>query len=268
MRRLINDPRVCTLLPVGNGYRAFFCGEERLLGSRHFAGHGGVPWYTQAPSGSGMDFTVDPDSRIPTADFFIASHDVSRESARQVYDSICAVERSGVSGVLLESLWVREAGTVCGRDRIAATALIQTAVRSRWDPDFLICVRVHSRGRPDYASLVDRLNECANAGADFLFFDGPILADDLRRLVKNVPKPLCVDFSRAPLSPIRHASLVLCVVEGSGVAAAVLPRKRDLPDPDAGSPIRAQTAKAKAELRRRNRVRRRVTQAARRPPLH
>ena len=72
--------------------------------------------------------------------------------------------------------------------------------------------------------MIKRLNRYAEAGADLLFADALLSAEEIATVAKNVPKPLCVNMgfgirkrSTTPLlSPRRMQEL--------GVAVAIYPR--------------------------------------------
>jgi 2-methylisocitrate lyase-like PEP mutase family enzyme len=95
---------------------------------------------------------------------------------------------------------------------------------ARRDPDFIIKARTDAFGTHGLDEAIRRLNLYAEAGADLLFADALASEEDIRRVARSVPGPLCVNMgfglrtrSTTPLISARR-------LEAAGVAVAMYGR--------------------------------------------
>jgi hypothetical protein len=220
LRRLINDPRICILIPERMGYRV-----TAWQGPAHSRRGLGVTCLPDAWPEMNVKVTAGSDLCANEAGLWIARLDIADGPPMRVYDSLCAIEKAGVAGMVLENVPSNPEGAP---DRIADEALarMEAIARSRWDPDFVLAVRVGPPREYGYSTLLRKLNDCVDAGADLLIVAGAIPSDDLRKLVCGVSRPLCVDLSLSrQYLPARSAPL-LSALQESGAAAAVMPSAR------------------------------------------
>jgi 2-methylisocitrate lyase-like PEP mutase family enzyme len=141
-----------------------------------------------------------------------ADADTGYGNAVNVYYTVRAFEKAGLSGVMIEDqVWPKRCGHMKGKDVIPfdeAVAKIKAAADA-----------VH--GLDD---AVERLNAFAEAGADLIFADALLSEDAIIKVVENTSKPLCVNMgfgirarSTTPLIPAKRLQEI-------GVAAVIYPR--------------------------------------------
>jgi 2-methylisocitrate lyase-like PEP mutase family enzyme len=230
-RRLMNEPQLLVLPGVYDGYStrlveqagyraAFITGagisectmgwadvgimgfRENLEACRYLAGCSGMALFADGDTGYG--------------------------NAVNVYFTARGFEDAGLAGVMIEDqVWPKRCGHMKGKEVISleeGAEKIRAAAEARRDPDFIIKSRTDTLATHGIAEVIKRLNRYAEAGADLLFADALLSADEIATVAKNVPKPLCVNMgfgirkrSTTPLlSPRRMQEI--------GVAVAIYPR--------------------------------------------
>jgi 2-methylisocitrate lyase-like PEP mutase family enzyme len=101
---------------------------------------------------------------------------------------------------------------------------IRAAADARRDPDFIIKSRTDTLATHGLPEVIKRLNAYAEAGADLLFADALLSADEIVTVAKNVPKPLCVNMGfgirKRSTTPLLSAK----EMQNLGVAVAIFPR--------------------------------------------
>jgi 2-methylisocitrate lyase-like PEP mutase family enzyme len=101
---------------------------------------------------------------------------------------------------------------------------IRAAAEARRDPDFVIKARTDATAIHGLGEAIRRLNLYAEAGADMLFADALLSADDIATAAKNVIKPLTVNMGfgirQRPTTPL----LSVKQLEDMGVKAVSFPR--------------------------------------------
>ena len=154
----------------------------------------------------------------------LADADTGYGNAINVFHLVRAFEQAGLAGVMIEDqTWPKRCGHMAGKSVIAAEEMVEkihAAAEARRDADFVIKSRTDSLATHGIAEVVRRLNLYAEAGADLLFADALLSEDDIKTVVKNVSKPLCVNMgfgirkrATTPLiSPARLAELGVRVV--------------------------------------------------------
>ncbi|MBM3357605.1 MAG: isocitrate lyase/PEP mutase family protein [Betaproteobacteria bacterium] len=157
-----------------------------------------------------------------------ADGDTGYGNAVNVYFTARGFEDAGLAGVMIEDqVWPKRCGHMKGKEVISleeGAEKIRAAAEARRDPGFIIKSRTDTLATHGIAEVIKRLNRYAEAGADLLFADALLSADEIATVAKNVPKPLCVNMgfgirkrSTTPLlSPRRMQEL--------GVAVAIYPR--------------------------------------------
>lgn len=158
----------------------------------------------------------------------LADADTGYGNAINVHHTVRAFERAGVAGLMLEDqLWPKRCGHMKGKEVISADEMVQkirAAAEARMDSDFVIKSRTDVLATHGVAEAIRRLNLYAEAGADLLFADAALSADDIGTIARNVSKPLCVNMgfgirqrSTTPLLSARQ-------LQDLGVAAVIYPR--------------------------------------------
>lgn len=157
-----------------------------------------------------------------------ADADTGYGNAVNVYHTVRAFEKAGLSGVMIEDqVWPKRCGHMKGKDVIPfaeAVAKIKAAADARIDPDYVIMSRTDTFAVHGLDDVIERLNAFAEAGADLLFADALLSEADIIKVVENTSKPLCVNMgfgirtrSTTPLIPAKR-------LEEIGVGAVIYPR--------------------------------------------
>jgi 2-methylisocitrate lyase-like PEP mutase family enzyme len=157
-----------------------------------------------------------------------ADGDTGYGNAVNVYFTVQGFERAGVAGLMIEDqVWPKRCGHIPGKQVISAeegVEKIRAAVEARRDPHFVIKARTDAAGTHGIAEAIRRLHLYAEAGADLLFADALLSADDIRQVAKEVTKPLVVNMGfgirSRPTTPLISAR----ELQDMGVAAVVYPR--------------------------------------------
>jgi 2-methylisocitrate lyase-like PEP mutase family enzyme len=158
----------------------------------------------------------------------LADADTGYGNPINVHHTVRAFERAGAAGLMLEDqVWPKRCGHLKGKEVISAEEMVQkirAAADARVDPDFVIKSRTDVLATHGLAEAIRRLNLYAEAGADLLFADAAMSADDIGTIAKNVVKPLSVNMgfgirqrSTTPLLSARQ-------LQDLGVAVVIYPR--------------------------------------------
>ena len=163
-------------------------------------------------------------SSIPLA----ADGDTGYGSALNVYFTVQGFERAGLACLMLEDqVWPKRCGHMEGKSVISAeegAEKIRAAAQARRDPNFVIKARTDATAIHGLAEAIRRLNLYAEAGADLLFADALLSAEDIGTVAKNVIRPLSVNMGfgirQRPTTPLLSARQL----EDLGVKAVSYPR--------------------------------------------
>jgi 2-methylisocitrate lyase-like PEP mutase family enzyme len=157
-----------------------------------------------------------------------ADGDTGYGNALNVYFTIQGFERAGLACLMIEDqVSPKRCGHMEGKSVISAeegVEKIRAAAEARRDPDFIIKARTDATAIHGVGEAIRRLNLYAEAGADLLFADALLSAEDIATVAKNVMKPLTVNMgfgirqrSTTPLLSARQ-------LEDMGVKAVSYPR--------------------------------------------
>jgi 2-methylisocitrate lyase-like PEP mutase family enzyme len=163
-------------------------------------------------------------STIPLA----ADGDTGYGNALNVYFTIQGFERAGLACLMIEDqVWPKRCGHMEGKSVISAeegVEKIRAAVEARRDPNFVIKARTDATAIHGVGEAIRRLNLYAEAGADLLFADALLTADDISTVARNVIKPLTVNMGfgirQRPTTPLLSPRQL----EDMGVKAVSYPR--------------------------------------------
>jgi 2-methylisocitrate lyase-like PEP mutase family enzyme len=163
-------------------------------------------------------------STIPLA----ADGDTGYGNALNVYFTIKGFEKAGLACLMIEDqVWPKRCGHMEGKKVISAeegVEKIRAAAEARRDPDFVIKARTDATAILGLSEAIRRLNLYAEAGADLLFADALLTAEDIGTVAKNVTKPLTVNMGfgirQRPTTPL----LSTRQLEDLGVKAVSFPR--------------------------------------------
>ncbi len=158
----------------------------------------------------------------------LADADTGYGNAVNVHHTVRAFERAGVAGLMLEDqVWPKRCGHMKGKEVIAAEEMVEkihAASEARVDPDFVLKSRTDVLATHGVAEAIRRLNLYAEAGADLLFADAAMSADDIGTIARNVAKPLSVNMGfgirRRSTTPLLSAAQL----QELGVGVVIYPR--------------------------------------------
>src|SRR5688572_23803285 len=154
--------------------------------------------------------------------------DTGYGNALNVYFTVRGFEDAGLAAVMIEDqVWPKRCGHMAGKAVIPAEEMVQkikAAVSARRDPDFVIKARTDAAGPLGIEQAIRRLNMYAEAGADCLFADALLSAQDIERVARSVPKPLSVNMGLGIRSRPTTPLLSPRQLEEMGVAQISYPR--------------------------------------------
>ncbi len=120
-----------------------------------------------------------------------ADADTGYGNALNVHFTVRGFEDAGMAAVMIEDqVSPKRCGHMAGKSVISAEEMVEkikSAVRARRDPDFVIKARTDAAGPLGLEEAIRRLNMYAEAGADCLFADALMSAQDIERVARSVP---------------------------------------------------------------------------------
>ncbi len=158
----------------------------------------------------------------------LADGDTGYGNALNAYHTVRAFERAGVAGLMLEDqVWPKRCGHMRGKEVISAEEMVQkirAASEARVDPDFVIKSRTDVLATHGVAEAIRRLNLYAEAGADLLFADAAMSAEDIGTIARNVSKPVSVNMGFGIRQRSTTPLLSAAQLQSLGVAVVIYPR--------------------------------------------
>lgn len=158
----------------------------------------------------------------------LADGDTGYGNAINAYHTARAFERAGAAGIMLEDqVWPKRCGHMRGKEVIPQDEMVQklrAACEAREDQDFVIKSRTDTLATHGLDEVIRRLNAYAEAGADLLFADALLDADQIRTVAANVPKPLCVNMGFGIRQRSTTPLLSAAQLQELGVAVVIYPR--------------------------------------------
>jgi len=158
----------------------------------------------------------------------LADADTGYGNPVNVHHTVRAFERAGVAGLMLEDQeWPKRCGHLKGKEVISAEEMVQkirAAAAARVDPDFVIKSRTDVLATHGVAEAIRRLNLYADAGADLLFADAAMSAEDNGTIARNVTKPLSVNMGFGIRQRSTTPLLSATALQDLGVAVVIYPR--------------------------------------------
>jgi 2-methylisocitrate lyase-like PEP mutase family enzyme len=157
-----------------------------------------------------------------------ADGDTGYGNALNVYFTVQGFERAGLACLMIEDqVWPKRCGHMEGKRVISADEAVEkirAAAEARRDPDFVIKARTDATAIHGVREAIRRLNLYAEAGADLLFADALLTAEDIATVARNVVKPLTVNMGfgirQRPTTPLLSTKQL----EDMGVKAVSFPR--------------------------------------------
>src|SRR5580700_9848572 len=181
----------------------------------------GIMGYTENLRASGALAAI---SSIPLA----ADGDTGYGNALNVYFTVQGFERAGLACVMIEDqVTPKRCGHMEGKSVISAeegVEKIRAAAEARRDPNFVVKARTDATAIHGVGEAIRRLNLYAEVGADLLFADALLTAEDIATVARNVIRPLSVNMGfgirQRPTTPLLSARQL----EDMGVKAVSYPR--------------------------------------------
>ena len=158
----------------------------------------------------------------------IADADTGYGNAVNVHFTVRGFEQAGVSGVMIEDqVWPKRCGHMRGKAVVTteeAVARIAAAAAARRDPQFVLMARTDTLATHGLGEVIRRLNLFAEAGADLLFADALLSVEEIRSVVREVPKPLTVNMGFGIRQRSTTPLLSAAQLQELGVAVVIYPR--------------------------------------------
>ena len=231
LRKLIAAPEITLQPGVFNGFSARLV--EKLGYRTAFITGSGVSenalgWADMGVMGLDENVRVSRAIAECTNLLLIGDGDTGYGNPVNVFFTVRAFEGAGLAGVMIEDqVWPKRCGHMAGKEVIPAEEMVEkikAACEGRRDPAFVLKARTDAAGPLGIPEAIKRLNLYAEAGADLLFADAVLAADDIGTLARNVPKPLAVNMGfgirRRATTPLLSARQL----QDLGVALAEYPR--------------------------------------------
>jgi 2-methylisocitrate lyase-like PEP mutase family enzyme len=230
-RELVEAPAILVLPGIFNGFSA------RLVEQRGYQ--------AAAVSGAGVSenflgwadrgiLTFDDNLRVCralaecTTIPLLADADTGYGNALNVHFVVRAFEAAGIVAVSIEDqVSPKRCGHLAGKAVIPAEEMvrkIKAAVDARRDPNFMIRARTDAAATHGIAEVIDRLCRYAEAGADIVFADALLSAEDIARVARAVPKPLAVNMGFGLIERGTTPLLTPRQLQDLGVSSVSYPR--------------------------------------------
>jgi 2-methylisocitrate lyase-like PEP mutase family enzyme len=181
----------------------------------------GIMGYTENVRASGALAAI---SSIPLS----ADGDTGYGNALNVYFTVQGFERAGLACLMIEDqVWPKRCGHMEGKSVISVeegVEKIRAAVEARRDPDFVIKARTDATAIHGLDEAICRLNLYAEAGADILFADALLSAQDIATVARNVIRPLSVNMGFGIRQRTTTPLLSARQLEDMGVKTVSYPR--------------------------------------------
>ena len=136
----------------------------------------------------------------------IADGDTGHGDLNNVRHTVEMIEASGAAGVLIEDqIFPKRCGHFDEKRVISASEMelkIKMAVRSRYNPNFVIIARTDSRQLNGLDDSIDRVIRFCEAGADIGFIEAPQSLKELEEIPNRINYPLLANMLTGGVTPI------------------------------------------------------------------
>jgi 2-methylisocitrate lyase-like PEP mutase family enzyme len=231
LRELLKGPGVVIMPGVYDGFSARLVEAAGFLAAG-ISGAGlsetNLGWPDVGIMGYDANLKASSDLAACTSIPLLADGDTGYGNAVNVHFTVRGFEQAGLAGVMLEDqVWPKRCGHIPGKEVISAeegVEKIRAAVDARRDRDFVIKARTDSAGVHGVREAIRRLNLYADAGADLLFADALLSAEDIALVASEVSKPLAVNMGFGIRSRPTTPLVGVRDLEAMGVKVIVYPR--------------------------------------------
>ena len=164
----------------------------------------------------------------------IGDGDTGHGDLHNVRHTVQSFEAAGAAGVILEDqVMPKRCGHFPHKEVIPTAEMVQkieTAVRTKTDPDFVIFARTDARQVNGLDDAIDRVNRCCQAGADIAFIEAPQSMEELEEIPRRVDYPLFANMLTGGATPLLSTSeledlgykVVVCPIESLLLTGAVM----------------------------------------------
>ena len=136
----------------------------------------------------------------------IVDADTGFGGAENVARTICELEKAGLAGCHIEDQqFPKRCGHLAGKsvvDLDEMTERIKAAVNARRDEAFMIIARTDARAVEDFDRAVERSRRYLAAGADAIFPEALLNADEFKSFASEVKAPLLANMTEFGKSPL------------------------------------------------------------------
>ena len=230
-RRLMNDPKLLVLPGVFDGFSTRLV-EQAGYQAAFITGSGvsesSMGWTDVGIMGFRENLDACRHLAACTSMALFGDADTGYGNAVNVFFTIRGFEDAGLAGAMIEDqVWPKRCGHMKGKEVISleeGVEKIRAAAEARRDPQFVIKSRTDTLATHGLAEVIKRLNHYAEAGADLLFADALMSAEEIATVAKNISKPLCVNMGFGIRKRATTPLLSPRQMEDLGVAVAIYPR--------------------------------------------
>ncbi len=164
----------------------------------------------------------------------IGDGDTGHGDLHNVQHTVGSFEAAGAAGVILEDqVMPKRCGHFPHKEVIPTAEMvrkIETAVRAKTDPDFVIFARTDARQVHGLDDAIDRVNRCCQAGADIAFIEAPQSMEELEEIPRRVDYPLFANMLTGGATPLASTAeledlgykVVVCPIESLLLTGAAM----------------------------------------------
>jgi len=157
-----------------------------------------------------------------------ADADTGYGNAVNVHFTVRGFEDAGLAAIMIEDqVWPKRCGHMAGKDVIPTAEMVQkvrAAAEARRDKDFVIMARTDAAAVTGVDDAIARLRAYAEAGADALYADALLSAEDISRVAQNVPRPYVCNMGFGLQPRTTTPLLTAKQLQDMGVAMVTYPR--------------------------------------------
>ncbi len=157
-----------------------------------------------------------------------ADADTGYGNAVNVHFTVRGFEDAGLAAIMIEDqVWPKRCGHMAGKDVIPMAEMVQkvrAAAEARRDKDFVIMARTDAAAVTGVDDAIARLRAYAEAGADALYADALLSAEDIARVAQNVPRPYVCNMGFGLQPRTTTPLLTAKQLQDMGVAMVTYPR--------------------------------------------
>ena len=140
----------------------------------------------------------------------LADADTGYGSSIHAARTVRAYERAGVAALFIEDqVAPKRCGHMDGKRVVPVTdmiAKVKAAVDARVDQDLVIMARTDARAIEGLEAAIERAQLYREAGADLIFVEAPLTADEMARICSEIPAPCMANHVEGGKTPLLSAA--------------------------------------------------------------